>query len=158
MKLTLDALKGVGSFTGRPVEKEIKWRQDGTDYTATVYVRPMGYQTAVSDVLSVTGKQDSIAGRIAASICDEHGYPVFSSPLDITHGPLDPVELEKDPESTKRLGSLDGALTVALLFAIQEVNDLGKTKSSPSETKSGTNSSSPESGARRSRKPKKTSA
>ncbi|MBI6884013.1 phage tail assembly chaperone family protein, TAC [Pseudomonas putida] len=156
MKLTLDALKGAGSFTGRPVEKEIKWRQDGTDYTATVYVRPMGYQTAVSDVLSATGRQDSIAGRIAASICDEHGNPVFDSSLDITHGPLDPSELEKDPESTKRLGSLDGALTVALLFAIQEVNDLGKTKSSPSETKSGTNSSSPASGARRSRKPRKT--
>ncbi|HDS1791543.1 phage tail assembly chaperone family protein, TAC [Pseudomonas putida] len=156
MKLTLDALKGAGSFTGRPVEKEIKWRQDGTDYTATVYVRPMGYQTAVSDVLSATGRQDSIAGRIAASICDEHGNPVFDSSLDITHGPLDPVELEKDPESTKRLGSLDGALTVALLFAIQEVNDLGKTKSSPSETKSGTNLSSPASGARRSRKPRKT--
>ncbi|MNM78118.1 hypothetical protein D3C76_614410 [compost metagenome] len=156
MKLTLDALKGAGSFTGRPVEKEIKWRQDGTDYTATVYVRPTGYQTAVSDVLSATGRQDSIAGRIAASICDEHGNPVFGSSLDITHGPLDPVELEKDPESTKRLGSLDGALTVALLFAIQEVNDLGKTKSSPSETKSGTNSSSPASGARRSRRPRKT--
>lgn len=156
MKLTLEALKGVGSFTGRPVEKEIKWRQNGTDYTATVYVRPTGYQTAVSDVISVTSKQDGIAGRIAASICDEHGYPVFSSPLDITHGPLDPAELEKDPESTARLGALDGALSVALLLAIQEVNDLGKTKSSPSETKSGTNSSSPASGARRSRRPKKT--
>ena len=45
--------------------------------------------------MSVASKQDSIAGRIAASICDEHGNPVFSSPLDITHGPLDPVELEK---------------------------------------------------------------
>lgn len=156
MKLTLDALKGAGSFTGRPVEKEIKWRQNDTDFTATVYVRPLGYQTAVSDVMSVAGKQDSIAGRIVASICDEHGNPVFSSPLDITHGPLDPVELEKDPESTKRLGSLDGALSVALLFAIQEVNDLGKTKSSPSLTNSGTSSSSPASVGRRSRKPRKT--
>jgi hypothetical protein len=156
MKLTLDALKGAGSFTGRPVEKEIKWRQNGTDYTATVYIRPLGYQTAVSDVMSVASKQDSIAGRIAASICDEHGNPVFSSPMDITHGPLGPVELEKDPESTKRLGSLDGALSVALLFAIQEVNDLGKTKNSPSSTSSGTSSSSPASAARRSRRPKKT--
>ncbi|MBH3469721.1 phage tail assembly chaperone family protein, TAC [Pseudomonas putida] len=156
MKLTLDALKGAGSFTGRPVEKEIKWRQNGTDFTAIVYVRPLGYQTAVSDVISAASKHDSIAGRIAASICDEHGNPVFSSPLDITHGPLDPAELEKDPESTKRLGSLDGALSVALLFAIQEVNDLGKTKNSPSSTSSGTNSSSPGSGVRRSRKPRKT--
>ncbi|MDG9890560.1 phage tail assembly chaperone family protein, TAC [Pseudomonas juntendi] len=156
MKLTLEALKGAGSFTGRPVEKEVKWRQNGTDFTATVFVRPLGYQTAVGDVISVASKQDTIAARIAASICDEHGNPVFSSPLDITHGPLDPVELEKDPESTKRLGSLDGALSVALLFAIQEVNDLGKTKNSPSETKSGTSSSSPVSAAARSRRPKKT--
>ncbi|UJW24036.1 MULTISPECIES: phage tail assembly chaperone family protein, TAC [Pseudomonas] len=156
MKLTLEALKGAGSFTGRPVEKEVKWRQNGTDFNATVFVRPLGYQTAVGDVISVASKQDTIAARIAASICDEHGNPVFSSPLDITHGPLDPVELEKDPESTKRLGSLDGSLSVALLLAIQEVNDLGKTKNSPSETKSGTNSSSPVSAAARSRRPKKT--
>ncbi|AIR90229.1 phage tail assembly chaperone family protein, TAC [Pseudomonas cremoricolorata] len=156
MKLTLDSLKSSGSFTGRPVEKEIHWRQNGEDYTATIYVRPLGYQTAVNDVLSFNGKHDTIAGKIAASICDEHGYPVFSSPLDITHGPLDPAELEKDPDSQKRLGSLDGGLSVALLLAIQEVNDLGKTRSSPSSTSSGTNSSSAGSAARRSRKPRKT--
>lgn len=156
MKLTLDALKGAGSFTGRPVEKEIKWRQNGAQLIATVFVRPLGYQTAVSDVLSFNGKQDSIAGKIAASICDESGNPVFTSPMDITHGPLDPVELGKDPESTKRLGSLDGALSVALLVAIQEVNDLGKTTSSPTSKSSGTSSSSPVSAAPRSRKPRKT--
>jgi len=156
MKLTLDALKGAGSFTGRPVEKEIKWRQSGAEFTATVFVRPLGYQTAVSDVLSFNGKQDSIAGKIAASICDEEGNPVFCSPMDITHGPLDLVELEKDPKSNKRLGSLDGGLSVALLLAIQEVNDLGKTKSSPTSKSSGTNLSSPVSAAPRSRKPKKT--
>ncbi len=61
MKLTLEALKGAGSFTGRPVEKEIKWRQNDTDLTATVFVRPLGYQTAVSDVLAFGGKTDSIA-------------------------------------------------------------------------------------------------
>ncbi|AYN12321.1 phage tail assembly chaperone family protein, TAC [Pseudomonas putida] len=158
MKLTLEALKSAGSFTGRPVEKKIKWRQNGTDFDAIVFVRPLGYQTAVSDVLSFNGKQDSIAGKIAASICDEEGNPVFSSPMDITHGPLDPVELAKDPKSTKRLGSLDGSLSVALLFAIQEVNDLGKTTSSPNSTKSGTSSSSPASVGRRSRKPKNPSA
>ncbi|MGI3453136.1 phage tail assembly chaperone family protein, TAC, partial [Citrobacter arsenatis] len=26
MKLTLDTLKKTGAFTGRPVEKEIKWK------------------------------------------------------------------------------------------------------------------------------------
>ncbi|WP_024718014.1 phage tail assembly chaperone family protein, TAC [Pseudomonas putida] len=154
MKLTLEALKGAGSFTGRPVEKEIKWRQNGTDFTATVFVRPLGYQAAVSDVLAAGGKQDSIAGRIAAAICDEEGNPVFTA-LDITHGPLDPQELAKDPGSTKRLGALDGNLTVALLTVIHEVNNLGKTPSSPTSTSSGTSSSSAVSAAAPSRKRKK---
>lgn len=154
MKLNIDSLRQAGAFTGRPVEKEIRWKQGKDTLTATVFVRPLGYQSAVSDVLAAGGKQDSIAGRIAAAICDEEGYPVFTA-LDITHGPLDPSELEKDPESTKRLGALDGNLTVALLTAIHEVNNLGKTTSSPTSTSSGTNSSSPESAGARSRKPRK---
>lgn len=138
MKLSIDTLKSTGSFTGRPVEKEISWKQGEHMLTATVFVRPLGYQTAVSDVLAAGGKQkDNIAGRIAAAICDEEGNTVFS-PIDITHGPLDPAELEKDPESTKRLGALDGNLTVALMVAINEVNNMGKTPNSPTSTSSGT--------------------
>ncbi|MEN5216853.1 hypothetical protein D3C76_818320 [compost metagenome] len=137
MKLTLDSLKKTGSFTGRPVAKEITWRQGDETFTATVYVRPLGYQAAVSDVLAAGGKQDNIAGRIAAAICDEDGNTVFTV-LDITHGPLDPVELAKDPESTKRLGALDGNLTVALMVAINEVTNMGKTPNSATSTSSGT--------------------
>ncbi|AWP32188.1 MULTISPECIES: phage tail assembly chaperone family protein, TAC [Pantoea] len=129
MKLTLDTLKTAGAFTGRPVEKEISWKQGEKDFTATVYVRPMGYHTATSDVLAMGGKVDGVAGRIAASICDEFGKPVFT-PADITG--------EADPDR----GSLDGALTIALLVAIQEVNDLGKTSSSAPKTNSGASSSS----------------
>lgn len=137
MKLSIDTLKSTGSFTGRPVEKEITWKQGDQVFTATVFVRPLGYQTAVSDVLSAGGKQkDNIAGRIAAAICDEDGNTVFS-PIDITHGPIDPAELEKDPDSTKRLGALDGNLTVALMVAINEVNNMGKTPSSATSTSSG---------------------
>ena len=138
IKLTLDSLKKTGSFTGRPVAKEITWRQGDETFTATVYVRPLGYQAAVSDVLAAGGKQDNIAGRIAAAICDEEGNTVFTV-LDITHGPLDPAELEKDPESTKRLGALDGNLTVALMVAINEVTNMGKTPNSATSTSSGTN-------------------
>ena len=99
MKLTLDTLKETGAFTGRPVEKEITWKsQDGND---------------------------GVAGRIAASICDEHGHQVFTV-ADVTG--------EADPDR----GALDGGLTVALLVAIQEVNDLGKTDS-VQKTKSGAN-------------------
>lgn len=135
MKLTLESLKKSGAFTGRPVEKEITWKQGEQEFTATVYVRPMGYHTATSDVLAMGGKVDGVAGRIAASICDEDGKPVFT-PADITG--------EADPER----GSLDGALTIALLVAIKEVNDLGKTTSSVQKTNSGANSSSTESAAK----------
>ena len=128
MKLSLEELKKAGAFTGRPVEKEITWKQGNAELSATIYVRPMGYHTATSDVLALGGKVDGVAGRIAASICDEEGKPVFT-PADITG--------EADPER----GSLDGALTIALLVAIQEVNDLGKTSSSAPKMNSGVSSS-----------------
>lgn len=126
MKLTIDNLKGMGAFTGRPVEKEIEWSQGEDQFKATVFVRPEGYQTATSDIMAIGGKFDGIAGRIAASICDEQGKPIFTA-ADITG--------EADPER----GSLDGGLTIALLLAIQEVNDLGKGISSVKKTSSGVN-------------------
>lgn len=104
----------------------------------------MGYHTATSDVLAFGGKVDGVAGRIAASICDEQGKPIFT-PADITG--------EADPER----GALDGSLTVALLLAIQEVNDLGKTSSSAPKTNSGASSSSTESEAEQSPKRGKSS-
>jgi len=116
MRLTLDSLKETGAFTGRPVEKEITWKQADNELKATVFIRPLGYHWAKSDILASNGQVDNIAGRIAASICDESGHPVFTA-QDITG--------DADPER----GALDGNLTVALLIAIQEVNDLGKTKS-----------------------------
>lgn len=128
MKLSIDSLKQAGAFTGRPVEKEITWKQGDQDFTATVYIRPLGYHTAMTDVMAANGRLDGVAGRIAASIFDEDGKPVFT-PADITG--------EADPER----GALDGALTIALLVAIQEVNDLGK-PNSPAKTKSGASSSS----------------
>ncbi|EOD3176947.1 phage tail assembly chaperone family protein, TAC, partial [Citrobacter freundii] len=89
MKLTLDTLKKTGAFTGRPVEKEIKWKgADGEEHIATTYVRPLGYHTATSDVLAGLGKIDGVAGRIAASICDEDGHQVFTV-ADVT-GEADP--------------------------------------------------------------------
>jgi len=129
MKLTLESLKKAGAFTGRPVEKEITWKQGEEEFSATVFIRPLGYHTATSDVLANVGKVDGVAGRIAASVCDESGRPVFT-PQDITG--------EADPDR----GALDGQLTIALLVAIQEVNDLGKTTNSAPKMSSGVNSSS----------------
>ena len=78
MQLTLDTLKETGAFTGRPVEKEIKWKgRDGKEHIATVYVRPMGYHTTKAELLAYNGKSDPVAGRIAAPICDEEGKQVF---------------------------------------------------------------------------------
>lgn len=126
MKLTLESLKEHGAFTGRPVEKEITWKQGEKELTATVFVRPLGYYTAQADILAIGGKVDGVAGRIAASICDETGKPVFTA-ADITG--------EADPER----GALDGNLTVALLVAIQQVNNLGKTEPSVQTKNSGAN-------------------
>ena len=141
MKLNIESLASVGAFTGRPVEREIQWLQGKKKIKATVFVRPLGYLTAVNDVLSATGRVETYAGRIAASICDEEGRPVFSV-ADITG--------DADPER----GALDGNLTVALMMVIAEVNNLGKTMSSPTSTSSGTNSSSPALVEEQSPKPK----
>lgn len=116
VSLSIAGLQQAGAFTGRPVEKEISWRQGDQEFTATVFVRPLGFQSAISDVLAAGGRQDSVAGRIAASICDEQGKPVFTVG-DITGA------------SDADRGALDGALTLALLSAIGEVNSLGKATS-----------------------------
>jgi hypothetical protein len=109
MEFTVDGLKAAGAFTGRPVEREIVWKQGEQEYKATVHVRPLSYRSAVSDLHASVGRHDATAGRIAACICDANGAPVFT-PEDITG--------DADPER----GPLDGNLTMALLAAIAEVN------------------------------------
>jgi hypothetical protein len=116
MSLSIDSLREMGAFTGAPVEREITWKQGERELTATVYVRPLSYRSAVSDLRAVTDHGDPVAGRIASCICDEHGKPVFT-PDDITG--------DADPDR----GPLDGNLTMALLQVIAEVNGLGKTES-----------------------------
>lgn len=116
MQLTIDSLKTMGAFTGAPVERSVKWKQGDQELEATVYVRPLSYRSAVSDLSAMNGKTDAVAGRIAACICDESGKPVFTA-ADITG--------EADPDR----GPLDGNLTFALLAVIGEVNGMGKTMS-----------------------------
>ncbi|AYZ19605.1 MULTISPECIES: phage tail assembly chaperone family protein, TAC [Klebsiella] len=125
MQLTLDTLKETGAFTGRPVEKEIKWKgRDGKEHIATVYVRPMGYHTTKADLLAYKGKSDPVAGRIAAHICDEEGKQIFT-------------EADILGTASEDRGALDGPIVIALLAVIQEVNDLGKTTNSQEKTSSG---------------------
>lgn len=135
-QLTLESLKGMGAFTGAPVEREITWKQGKEELTATVYVRPLSYLSAKSELLAMGGKGDAVAGRIAGSICDSEGNPVFTTE-DITQG----AAAEVDPETGEvlsRLGPLDGNLTMALLQVIGEVNGMGKQKSRRPKKKSGT--------------------
>ncbi|GHB30456.1 phage tail assembly chaperone family protein, TAC [Salinicola rhizosphaerae] len=140
MKLTVDNLKTAGAFTGAPVEKTITWKQGDDEFTATTFVRPMSYHSAVSDIAAVRGGGDVVASRIAACICDAEGNPVFSV-ADITG--------EADPER----GALNGALTMELVRVISEVTGLGKNRtSSTASPSSSTNSSSTASVARRSKK------
>lgn len=119
MLLSIESLKEVGAFTGAPVEKEITWKHGDKEYKATVYVRPFGYRTAISDLQAINGKIDGTAGKIAASICDSEGKQVFT-PEDITG------------DADAQRGALDGNLTVALLQVIAEVNNLGKDTNSAS--------------------------
>lgn len=116
MKLTIDSLIEAGAFTGEPVEREITWRQGDNELTAIVYVRPLSYKSAVADISSATNGGDTIAGRIASSICDGDGKPVFSVG-DITG------------DAVPERGPLNSALTMALLTVISEVNGVGKPKS-----------------------------
>lgn len=116
MELTKDSFKQAGIFSGTPVEKDITWKTGGGEYTATVFIRQLAYQAAVSDVMAHVNGGDALAGRIAACICDRSGLPIFTA-QDITG--------DADPER----GPLDGNLTLALLTAISEVNGLGESKS-----------------------------
>ena len=112
MKLSVEALAEVGAFTGPPIEKEIKWKQGEDEFTATVFVRPLGYNSAVKEIRALSSNMDAIAQRIASSILDENGAPIFNAE-DITG--------ESNPER----GPLNSELTMALLHAISEANTKG---------------------------------
>lgn len=163
MKLTLDNLRKSGGFVAaRPVEREISWKHGGDDFTATVFVKPLSYASAVSDIVASRTGGDSLASRIAMCIVDEDGLPIFD-PADITGldadgNPVLAVDEEGKPiqkvdSSNKPLfdaagepvyeeqGPLNHALTMALLTVIGEVTQLGKPPAKSTKKKSsGTNS------------------
>jgi hypothetical protein len=125
MELSVKNLQDSGSFTGAPVEKEIKWNQDGKEMVATAFVRKLSYRSAVSDAKQHYGRGDIVAGRISSCICDKDGKPVFSVE-DITGCPIeDKSDSHEEKERKKSItdrGPLDHNLTIALLDAISEVN------------------------------------
>jgi len=131
MDLTLDSLKEAGAFTGAPVEKEIKWEMNGQEHAATVYVRRLSYDSAISDIMALRNNGDAVAGRIASCILGPDGKgglkPIFT-PGDITGLTPDGTPIKvKDAEGNEvERGPLNAELTLALLQVIGEVNSLGK--------------------------------
>lgn len=116
MELSIASLQAAGAFTGAPAKRDITWEQGGKELTATVYVRPLSYKSALADLSAMNGKSDVASGRIAACIVDADGKPIFT-PEDVTG--------DADPER----GPLNANLTMALLGVIAEVSGLGKTSS-----------------------------
>ena len=117
MDLSIETLKQAGAFTGAPIKSEVTWKNvEGDELTATVYIQRLNYRSAISDLESSRNKKDILAGRIAACIVDKDGQPIFTA---------DDITGDADPDR----GPLDGNLTIALLSAIGEANNLGKTTS-----------------------------
>ncbi|MGQ7253980.1 phage tail assembly chaperone family protein, TAC [Vreelandella titanicae] len=147
MNLTLENLAANGGFVSRKaVPEAIKWTHEGQEFTATVYVLPLSYATAKSDIVATQLKSDPIAARIAHCIVDEEGKPLFT---------VADVVGEADPER----GPLSNSLTHELLRVIGKVSKLGKPQaSSTKKTRSGTSSSSTALAAGQSKKRKPASA
>lgn len=111
--LSINYLKEKGAFVGPPIEKTITWQQDGETVEATVWVRPMSYQSALGNLKALRENTELAASRIAVSIVDENGKPIFS---------IGDITGEADPER----GPLSEDITMALLTAMAEVNSVGK--------------------------------
>lgn len=131
MLLTIDNLKQAGAFTGRPIKREVSWMNGDQELKFDVYVRPLSYYSAVSDLLAIRGSGDSTAGRIASCICDENGIPVFKQE-DVTGikpdgSPVMWINPETGEEEPR--GPMSDNLTMALLTVIGEVNRSGKSTS-----------------------------
>lgn len=112
MILNKETLIELGCVTGELVEREVKFKINGEQKVVTVFIRPFSYKTAVDEIRAVKNGDDSVAARIAASICDENGKYVFT-PEDINGG--------EHPEN-----GFPYNLTMALLKVIGEVNSVKK--------------------------------
>ena len=152
MELTLQSIQESGGFApARPEQREITWLgvKDGKplECTATVYIRKKSFNTVSIESQAFNAKADVVAARIAASVVDAKGKPIFTVD-DIT--------------GTDERGPMCESLSMALLGAIADVNGYSKAaeedagKNLPTPMNSGANSSSQASAAKPSNKPKRT--
>lgn len=159
MKLTVESLRQIGAFTGGAVQRQVEWLQNGELVSAEVWVRPLSYQTATTDVLALRAGESAWPRRIAMCICQEDGSPVFPQLSDITGIGDDgkPILTEDENGQMVERGGINHSLFDALVMSIVEVSGLGKmlTSSSLNQQKSsGTSSSSTASAVKRSKKQK----
>lgn len=129
MELNLESLKDAGAFAPVGLVKEtIVWRQDGDELHSTAYIKPLSYLTVEAESKAAQEDANPLAVRIAASVFDAEGNPVFS---------VGDIAGTADPER----GPLCPELTMALLEAIGRVSGLGKKRSRSAMTRnSGTSS------------------
>ncbi len=100
------AMDNGGFVSAVPVKKEIQWFTPAGQQTATVYVRLKSYQSVMAEIQNgSTG--NAAAARIASSIVDDKGQPIFT------------VE---DIAGNDQHGPMSESLTIALLTAISEAN------------------------------------
>ncbi|MFP3367702.1 phage tail assembly chaperone family protein, TAC, partial [Pseudoalteromonas sp. SIMBA_148] len=60
------------------VEKQVEFDNGEEVVEFTVFIKPLSYRTAVSEITASQASKDPLAARIANSICDKSGAPVFS--------------------------------------------------------------------------------
>lgn len=143
MELTLQSIQESGGFApARPEQREVTWLgvKDGKplECTATVYIRKKSFNTVSIESQAFNAKADVVAARIAASVVNANGKPIFT--ID-------------DIIGTDERGPMCESLSMALLGAIADVNGYGKTaeeeagKNLPTPMTSGASLSSPASAA-----------
>lgn len=102
------AVENGGFVSDAPVKKQITWISRGEPVVSDVFVRLKSYQSVMSEIQNGASGHGA-AARIASSIVDESGQPVFT------------VE---DIIGNTEHGPMSESLTVALLTAISEANGL----------------------------------
>lgn len=138
MQISVESLREVGAFAGQPVKKTIEWTQiddDGNEqqFSAFTYIRRDSCASFERQARSLSEGRETVATRIASSVCDENGALVFTYEQAL---------------------ELRDTISAALFKAIIEVNPARAKKRLPPMTNSGASSSSTESAAGRSRKQK----
>lgn len=119
----MSLLEMQGVFTSGLVKRTVKWSVDEEDFEAEVYVKPLSFSAAVSTMINQgEDAEKAIAERIAVSICDAKGKPIF------TVGDI--LGTSKEGQ-----GAICESLTYALLAVIGEVKGSAKKQKKLSKKK-----------------------